>query len=114
MRDEGFYQFAAGTLDGLSTAEMGGVFLNEDRIEVVLADQKAESVAKKRLAISVSVAACAGGLRPVRRARLGWRRRPTELLDRAEADSVSLAESAIDGAGFSNAHLGAANDSGGV
>ena len=36
-------------------------------------------------------------------------RSPPQLLDRAEADTISLAESSIDGTGFCNAHLGAAD-----
>ena len=46
MRDEGLDQFAARALEGLSAAEVGSVRFNEGRIEVVLADQQAESVAE--------------------------------------------------------------------
>ncbi len=46
MRDERFDQIAASVLDSFGTAEMGGIFLNEGRIEVVLSDQKAELVAE--------------------------------------------------------------------
>jgi hypothetical protein len=40
-----------------------------------------------------------------------WRRRRegSELFDRTQADTISLAESAIDGAGFGHAHLGPAD-----
>ena len=51
MGDEGFDQIAAGLLKCFGTAEVGGVGLHEVRIEVVLADQKAELIAETRLAI---------------------------------------------------------------
>ena len=74
MRDEGFDQIAARVLDGLGAAEMGGIFLNEGRIEVVLADQKAELVAE---AAGATVRAIPepfeSVVRAVRVARGGWR-----------------------------------------
>ena len=51
MGDEGLDQIAAGVLEGFGTAEMSGVSLDECRIEVVLADQKAELVAEAGLAV---------------------------------------------------------------
>ena len=44
MGNEGIDQIAARVLDGFGAAEMGGIFLNESWIEVVLADQEAEFV----------------------------------------------------------------------
>ena len=55
MRDEGFDQFATGALESFSAAEVGGISLNESRIEVVLADQKAELVAESGLAVARTV-----------------------------------------------------------
>ena len=48
MGDEGLDQIAARVLKGFGTAEMSGISLDEGRIEVVLADQKAELVAEPR------------------------------------------------------------------
>ena len=44
VRNERLDQIAARVLDGFGAAEMGGIFLNEGRIEVVLADQEAELI----------------------------------------------------------------------
>ena len=66
MGNEGFDQIAAGLFEGFGTAEMGGVGLHEIRIEVVLADQKAELVAETRLAIVMTVAAGIERLRLIR------------------------------------------------
>ncbi len=49
--DEGFDQIPAGVFEGFGAAEVGGISLDESRIEVVLADQKAELVAEPWLAI---------------------------------------------------------------
>ena len=46
MRDKGFDQLATSALQGFSAAEMGGIGLDEVRIEIVLADQEAELVAE--------------------------------------------------------------------
>ncbi len=51
MGDEGFDQIAAGALEGFGAAEIGGVRFDEIRIEVVLADQKAELIAEPGLAV---------------------------------------------------------------
>ena len=116
MGDEGFDQIAAGVFDSFGTAEMGGVCLNEGRIEVVLADQQAKLVAEP-LGLPFEP------LEPFSRLN-HWNcenrsncskmsalrgREPTEFLDRAEADAVGFAESAIDGPGFGDAHFGAAD-----
>ena len=52
MRDEGFDQFAAGSTEGLRAAKICSVCLDEGRIEVVLADEKAELIPQSRLTIA--------------------------------------------------------------
>ena len=59
MGDEGFDQIAAGVFDGFGAAEMSGISLHETRIEVVVADQKAQLVAETWLALAV-IAVAAG------------------------------------------------------
>jgi hypothetical protein len=48
MGDKGFNDLPAGFFKCLSAAEFSGVGLDESRIEVVLADQKAELVTQSR------------------------------------------------------------------
>jgi hypothetical protein len=72
----------------------------------VLADQQAEAVAETRLA-GVATFSVHGGV-----ALIGWPGRvwsgcPAKLFERTESDAVGLAEGAVDGAGFGDAHLGA-------
>jgi len=57
------------------------------------------------------MAIVSGSDRPRRLRRLGVSDsgRPTEFLDRAQADTIGLAEGAVDGARLRNAHLGAVN-----
>ena len=83
----------------------------------MLADQQAELVAEARLTVLVAVVPVRGRRVLMRSVRAGRPRRPTEFLDRAEADAVGLAEGAVDGAGFGDAHLGAVDqgrDVGGI
>jgi len=110
MRNKGLNQVPAGFFKSFGSAEMGCVSLNERGIQVVVPDQKAELVAEPRLAIFMPVAAGIKGLRLTRLGRFGGLWGPTELLDRAEADSVCLTESAVNGAGFGYPHLGAADE----
>ena len=51
MGNEGLDQIAAGVFEGCGAAEVSGVGFDEVRIEVVLADQKAELIAKAGLAV---------------------------------------------------------------
>src|SRR5208283_1759567 len=85
MGDKGLDQFTAGAAKCRGAAEVCGIGLHEIRIEVVLADQKAELIAEPGLAGAISV----GRLRTVRRRRnssLSRRARErTQLFDRAEA-----------------------------
>src|ERR1700738_3920237 len=51
MGDKGLDQVPTGSFESFRTAEIRGVRLNEGRIEVVLADQEAQSVPHPRLTI---------------------------------------------------------------
>lgn len=51
MRDKGLNQLSAGLFEGWRAAEGCGVGFDQDGIEVVLADQKAQSVSQSRLAV---------------------------------------------------------------
>ncbi len=52
MRNEGFNQLAAGSAEGLRAAKICGVRFHQIRIEIVLADQKAELIAQPGLAVA--------------------------------------------------------------
>ncbi|MHB8617595.1 MAG: hypothetical protein ACYC93_16180 [Candidatus Acidiferrales bacterium] len=54
--DEGLDHVAAGSSQLFSFAELGGIAFHETGIELVLADQQAETIAKPRLAIARTVA----------------------------------------------------------
>ena len=53
--DEGFDRFAAGVSKDWRSAIVGGIGLHEGRIELVLADQQAEAIAKARLTVVVAI-----------------------------------------------------------
>ena len=93
-----------------SAAEIDGVGLDQLGIELVLADDLAEPITDLVAgAIAVSIAVVAG--EDLGRLRSGCARsrdRP-DLLDRADADAVGLAQSPVDGAGLGDPHLGAAH-----
>jgi hypothetical protein len=84
----------------------------------MLANQQAKTIAEPRLpvamAITISVGRSALLIARFESVRSGS---PTEFLDGAEPDTVSLAKSAVDGSGLSDAHLGAVDhgrDVGGI
>ena len=106
--DKGFNLLASGLAEGLSAAEIDGVGLDEVGIELMLADQLAEAVADLGAAVvSVfTVDRLGRDLLRVARRRSGFTKRP-DLLDRADADAVGLAQGAVDRPGFGHAHLGA-------
>jgi hypothetical protein len=87
---------------GLHSAEVGGVGLDQVGIELILADELAESVAYGTTAVPVG---------RLRRQLLRLRRclalsfGRADLLDLADADAVGLAQSAVDGACFGHAHF---------
>ena len=53
--DEGLDRFAAGVTEGWSAAVVGGIGLHEGGIELVLADQQAETIAQARLTVVMAV-----------------------------------------------------------
>ena len=106
MGDEGLDQFTAGATESFGTAEVCGIGLHEIRIEVVLADQKAELIpqaeagrcpSRWRSEIRLNDEGVAEGLGELENA--------PKLLNRAEADPVGLAQGAIDRPCLSDAHL---------
>ena len=109
MGDEGLDQFAAGTLQSLRTAEIGGIGLDQCRIKVVLADQEAELVAETGLAITRTVSTVRTVRSTRRRARFRRFGKPTQFLDRAEADPVRLSQGSVDSSSFGHPHLRAAD-----
>jgi hypothetical protein len=76
---------------------------------LVLADELAEAVADRATTV-VPVAICRLGQLLGLWTRIGLTSEGTDLLDRADADAVGLAEGAVDGTGFGHAHLGAVNE----
>jgi hypothetical protein len=93
-------------------AKVGGVAFNLSGIEVMLANQQVKPVAQARLTVAgivlVPVRAVLGGGKCDRsgEGRLGM---TANLIDRAEANAIRLAERAVDGSGFGDTHLGAAH-----
>ena len=109
LGDEGFNQISAGFFECLGPAEVRGISLHESGIKVVLTDQEAELVAQSGLAIVRG-----RSRREIRSIEAGTDDfggfgKRTQLFDRAEADSVRLAQSAIDGTRLRYTHLGAAD-----
>ena len=103
MLDEVLDLFAAGLSKGLCAAEVDGVGLYEFGIELVLADELAETVA------DLGASAIPVPIRLLGRKLLKGRDGP-DFLDRADADAIGLAQGTIDGSGFRDPHLGAANE----
>jgi hypothetical protein len=107
---EGLDRFTAGVTEGLSAAELSGICLNKIGIEVVLADQKAETITEPRLTIVRAVRRVSpfrfrgkgGGLRRTRQ--------PSELFDRAEADAIGFPQCAVNGTSFGDTHLGTTDE----
>jgi hypothetical protein len=71
-------------------------------------------VAEARLTVLVAVVPVRGRRVLMRSVRAGRAWRATEFFNRAEANAVGLAEGAVDGAGFGDAHLGAVDQGGDV
>ena len=106
--DEVFNLFPVGLSKRLCAAEVDGVGLYQFGIEFVLADDLAETVPDLgATAIPVSI-------RVLGRKLLSRNRSCPDLLDRADADAVGLAEGAIDRSSFGYAHLGTADERGDV
>ena len=97
--------------------ELGGVALHLGRIEIVLADEQAESIAKQRLAITREIPVVFRVLLKSRHDGVLDFDRSGEtayFFDRAEANAVGLAECAVDGSGLGDSHLGAADKRGDI
>ena len=106
--DEVFDLLTSRFAEGFGAAEIDGIGLDQVGIELVLADQLAEAVADLGAAV-VSVLAIDRLRRellrlPRRRNRFGKR---ADLLDRADADAVGLAQGPVDRPGLGHPHLGA-------
>jgi len=112
--DKGLDRFAAGLTQGRFTAVVGGIGLDEGGVKPVLTDQQAETIAKSRLTVVMTIAMAIifgrAGRRRARGFRVGDPGRTTEFLDRAEPDAICLSEGAVDGAGFCHTHLGAMDE----
>ncbi|MBZ5550948.1 MAG: hypothetical protein LAO22_23835 [Acidobacteriia bacterium] len=111
MLDEVLNLFAAGLSERLRAAEIDGIGLYEFGIELMLADNLAETIA------NLWTGAVPVAIRVLRRKSLSraWNR--PDLLDRTDANAVGLSQGAIDGSRFGHAHLGTAyetRDVGGV
>src|SRR5215469_3794957 len=112
MRNKGFNQFSACFSKDRCATEVRRVRFDLRRIEVVLADQEAQPVSQL-------------GLPVIRAIRVEWfcglslflcgtgrTSKPSQLFDRAESNSISLAESAINRASLGHAHFCATNEEG--
>src|SRR6266478_1531271 len=89
VRNKGLDQISIRFFQGWRAAEISGICLDEGGIEIVLADQQTQLIPQAGLAIVGSVG------RVFRRRfaihpRIRVTRRRSQLLDRAEADAVSL------------------------
>src|SRR5205085_11927206 len=114
MRDKGFNQFSTCFSESRRAAGISSVRFNQFGIEVVLPDQHTQSVPQFCLSV----------IRTVRMLRLfrlslflhaaGRTSKAAQLFHGAEADPISFAESAVDGARFGHAHLRATNEWGSI
>jgi len=105
VRDEVLHLLAGSFAQALDAAEVRRVGLDQSGIELMLANQLAQTIAN-----------CATAVVPIAICRLGqlfglWTRsrlasEGTNLLDRADANAVGLPQSTIDGASLSHTHFG--------
>src|SRR5512146_176595 len=86
-----------------------GVRLDENRIQLVLTDDLAQLVAHRRSGDHLECAAAAVLGPMARLAIFGRTGQRAQLFDRTEPDTIGLAQSAIDGAGFGNTQFGTAH-----
>ena len=108
MLDEVLNLFPAGLSERLRAAEVDGVGLDQFGVELVLADDLAQTVADLG-ASAIPVPICV-----LRRKLLNRIRNRSDFLDRADADAVGLAQGAVDGTSLGHPHLGAADERGNV
>jgi hypothetical protein len=102
MRDERLDLFTGSLSYVLSTAELGRKLLYPRGIETMLANKNTELVPESGLAIAV------GGLRRELPSVCFWltaSRKSSNLFNRANTDSVCLAQCTVDSTRFSHAHL---------
>lgn len=109
VRDEAFHLFAGSFAKRLDAAEVRCIRLDQVGIELMLANDLTETVADFGASV-VPIAIgrlwrkflrLSGGLR--------WLGEGPDFLDRADADSVCLAQGAVHGSGFRDSHFGAVN-----
>ena len=93
---------------GFCAAEVGGVSLHQGGIQPVLADDLAQAVADLGAA-AVPICWLGGEFLWLPRGLLGFGK-GSDLLDRADADTVRLAQSSVHGPGLSHAHLGTVDE----
>src|SRR5438445_301805 len=99
MGDKGLDQLAAGVFERRCAAEVRGIGFHQVGVEVVLPNQDTQPVSQFGLTVIRSVLMrwpYGFVLFPHRTRGTG---RPAQLLDRTQADSVSLTQGAIDGPG---------------
>jgi hypothetical protein len=108
LLDEVLNLFPAGLSKRLCATEVDGIGLYQFWIELVLTDELAETVADLG-ATAVPVPICVLWRELFARVRTG-----PDFLDRAETDSVGLAQGAIDGSRFGYAHLCPADERGNI
>src|ERR1035438_502534 len=112
LLNEAFDLLASSVFEGFGTAEIDSIGFHQFGIEFVLADDLAEPVADLVTSTTIAVPVSVGilwrkfALIGRGRHRTGIR---SHLLDRADADAICLTQGAIDGSGFGDPHLGAAN-----
>jgi hypothetical protein len=122
MNDEVLDLLAGGIAQGLGAAEIYGVRLHQIGIELVLPNELAEAITNPRsISISISVMAMATIVVPNR---LGWEltclfrftirlngtSERSDFLNRADANPIRFAQSAINSPSFGYAHLGAVHE----
>jgi hypothetical protein len=106
--DKGFDRFATGIAKDGSSAEIGGKGLHEGGIEPMLTDQQAQTITQARLTVVMAIGSHRRRFTMIGSNRARGSRSP-EFFDRAEADTIGLAESTVDGARLSDSHFGTVN-----
>jgi len=113
--DELFDLLASCIAERLNVTELGGEALHLGRVEIVLANEQAETITKQRLSIAREIHIVSRvllGIRGEAVPGINRSRGTPDFFDRAEANAVGLAECAVDGSGLGDSHFGAANDYG--
>ena len=112
--DKGFDLLSTGLPKCGSSAVIGRIRLYEASIKLVLANQEAESIAEARLAVVMAIISVRVRLGLIKRGRRLGSGRTAKFFDRTKSNAIGLSESAIDGAGFRDAHLSAMDQGGDV